>query len=349
MLLVVVGHNQILMGQSLSLVKFIYLFHMPLFFFISGITLKPDQGLTYYFTRAINVIAVYFVFSFLVLPFVLMKNPDDGVINIVLGILYGTGHTIEVAPLWFIPCLFFSIVLVGLALVISNHFNNTDRESNRSPIFFLALLFIGVGVFLINSIHYYLIDNLAWGSLKNSGMIWSIDIAIIGAGFILLGMYAKVFVDKYKITEIKSIYLIVSIVCAIFVMLGLFSFGVDVDLNFRKIAHYPLAMLCMILGIFFSILFSIFLDKYTYLSTILSSIGKSTLLILLFHNAIQNHLICTIGDSKIYSAVIGIVIAILIPIVLDKFVVNKYELFRKIVYPKLSINLASKIMVGKRF
>ena len=102
--LVVLGHNTVFSLNLVDAKQAIYLFHMPLFFFLSGLTFKLDMPLAQMIYRRWRTLLVpYFAVAFAsLLPGVLA----DGVGSVslgMLGILYGTGHTLRFTALWFLP------------------------------------------------------------------------------------------------------------------------------------------------------------------------------------------------------------------------------------------------------
>lgn len=117
-MLVVFGHT---LGISQGVELYIYSFHMPLFFFISGLSLTPTRlsqawpdAVRHYGRR---LLLPYILFSLLTyLPWVLVTRHHgaDAALSIeawrpLIGTLYGVGidgwlqHN---AMLWFFPCLF---------------------------------------------------------------------------------------------------------------------------------------------------------------------------------------------------------------------------------------------------
>ena len=116
--LVVLGHT---LGISEGVEKYIFSFHMPLFFFISGLVLTPTR-LSQPFVEAMRhygrrLLLPYLLFSLLTyLPWVLVTRHygADAALGVeawrpVIGTFYGIGvdgwlqHN---AMLWFFPCLF---------------------------------------------------------------------------------------------------------------------------------------------------------------------------------------------------------------------------------------------------
>ena len=95
----------------------IYSFHMPLFFFISGLVFKPTLGksmLSVTFKYIKQLIIPYYLFAILtyVFAFVSQTAGDlslSGIAYQVFGVLYGNGNNGMLGynvVLWFLPCLF---------------------------------------------------------------------------------------------------------------------------------------------------------------------------------------------------------------------------------------------------
>lgn len=96
--------------------KFIYVWLIPLFFFLSGIFSKQYPGiLTFFKKRNFQILIPYLTFNIVTYFFWLLIGRyygDDA--NTVtpfwkplLGMIYGSGHSlVHCVPLWFLPCFF---------------------------------------------------------------------------------------------------------------------------------------------------------------------------------------------------------------------------------------------------
>ncbi len=128
--LVVLGHT---LGISEGVEKYIFSFHMPLFFFISGLVLTPTR-LSQPFVEAMRhygrrLLLPYLLFSLLTfLPWVLVTRHlgADAALGVeawrpVIGTFYGIGvdgwlqHN---AMLWFFPCLFVTHLVFRVAYAL---------------------------------------------------------------------------------------------------------------------------------------------------------------------------------------------------------------------------------------
>ena len=99
----------------------IYAFHMPLFFFLSGIVFKPIMTKPFSFIIKKNVkqlLIPYFIFAILTYFFAIASHTTGtsnlgGVIWQLFGMVYGNGNNGMLGynvVLWFLPCLFITKV-----------------------------------------------------------------------------------------------------------------------------------------------------------------------------------------------------------------------------------------------
>lgn len=131
--LVVLGHHKI----NSNVILWIFSFHMPLFFFISGILFDPSKYPVFndFLAKKIRTLIVpYFffaVFSYLFWLVIVRSLSIHGEslsmdpIKPFIGIFYGIGVNGWAIPLdtalWFLPCLFITEILMWL---INSYFKN---------------------------------------------------------------------------------------------------------------------------------------------------------------------------------------------------------------------------------
>jgi len=175
-LLVMAGHMESINPSLLR--DYIYSFHVPLFFFISGFLFQPEkyQSPREFITRKLSTLILpYFFFSFLAygllifvenflsgIPLTLSKLFDD-----LFGLVHANGYDLNFSfnqPLWFLPCLFLVeiefyfiaflkrriqpaviIVLFVLGIVLGQRFEHLPWTLAGS---LTALLFYYLGFFL---------------------------------------------------------------------------------------------------------------------------------------------------------------------------------------------------------
>ena len=171
LLLVVFGHTNNTEADIEIVGKYIYSFHMPLFFFISGLTFYPERykGPKEFITRKIfTLIVPYFFFSFLGFGLLMTTNYHDFSLasfsNALFRIAFADTDLLNFGydgPLWFLPCLFlvemeFYFIsflkkgtqigviglLVALGFILGHQFRYIPWTAEGS---FVALLFYGFG------------------------------------------------------------------------------------------------------------------------------------------------------------------------------------------------------------
>lgn len=115
MFLVYIGHLGPAAGRIYS---FVYLFHVPLFFFISGLFYRQGAKLTETITSSfIKLIKPYFYYSMLSLvTYTLFLQKDVSALPaLLLQLIEAKRNGIEYAPqMWFLPCLFFVIIFFAI-------------------------------------------------------------------------------------------------------------------------------------------------------------------------------------------------------------------------------------------
>lgn len=187
MFLIVYGH--ILRGGRVT--TWIYTFHVPLFFFLSGITFHGNETNFGYFIRkkAKCLLVPFFVWSLIstavyivlarVIPsqMVLETNVADTARSILMGYCEAN------SPLWFLPCLFIvELLLWGIAKV----------ESRNGKVVYLGVVAVS------------LIVCAAWPIFKEKEIFWNIHNAFILLPFAISGYLFGKYIEKTNVS-IKNI------------------------------------------------------------------------------------------------------------------------------------------------
>ena len=151
--------------------RLIYSFHMPLFFFLAGLSIRPKALKTFhgwkYFIKKnlLALIVPYLIFAFIYAPFSFENVP-----KFLYGSWQALGNTGTLTSLWYLTSFFiariYSQILVDLVDVATG-------ESNKIILGLLALPMFAVG-FLLPRI--------------DGGYPWCLDISFVATGFILLGI-----------------------------------------------------------------------------------------------------------------------------------------------------------------
>jgi len=299
-ILVVWGH----MAQACPIKEEIYLFHMPLFFIISGYFFRYDNIKIFSFVIKkfkSYIIPYIFFFIFAESSFILLyyftERSDQ--IFIYLGMLikpYGV-----VRPLWFFISIFWTHCIYYIICIYSN------KEKQKLAI---SVICLGIAYILYKvDIHIPLF----------------IDSALSMVLFLHMGRA----INKYHILELqgKKLFSIV-IVGAIFFCIAIIS-KLDIDIMINHLGHNPiLFFLAAISGSVIILILSKYINKIEYVSSVFAYIGRSSLIIFSLHMLCFELARCLLKFPIIENAtywdgikttLFGIVCSIIIAIPLKKF------------------------------
>lgn len=118
-ILVLIGHI-----FHRGMIDFIYLFHMPLFFFLSGFTMSPQNGLHFLSKKIKSLIVPYFSFLLLITTINVIDSIISGslslkdIIKPYTSSLYG-GAILrgDFGAYWFITVLFLSLLILNWMII----------------------------------------------------------------------------------------------------------------------------------------------------------------------------------------------------------------------------------------
>ena len=121
-----------------KLYLFVFSFHVPLFFFISGIVFKGSRTKNDLLLNTkktfLSIIVPYIAFSLIGVTFLVIKNqiPAEEVSKMLRECFRGIRNNVPLGSLWFLPCLFVVIIYHSVLEVIFKR---------KLVIFLLAFMF----------------------------------------------------------------------------------------------------------------------------------------------------------------------------------------------------------------
>lgn len=262
-ILMIIGHSY---GRNTTLGKFIFSFHMPLFFLISGYFFKPKDP-KYLFTKNVYRLLVPYISTCILMTLLaLFKNILSGnntsivIKDWIIASMYGMGSSLKqtiipnvkpIGAIWFLLALFLSECF----------FNSILKLKKYMPLYLPVALSAYIGI-------------------STSKYIWlplSVQAALVSVVFLYVGYISKEH-DILKYTPSKSIIIIMGltwVICIKFSSISMVS-------NYYKTGL--LDMIGGICGTYYFVYISKFISKYTkYIKSALTFIGKETLVILCFH------------------------------------------------------------------
>lgn len=256
--LVVLAHTPI----ESEITNWIYVFHMPLFFFLSGFIFDFQRypSLSGFIRRRFRQLLIpYFLINlltYLLWLFVFRHYGADSDIEIawyqpLIGFMLGNGNQmIHNVPLWFLLCLFIVEVVFYFAF----------QKSNLKKVFLGTALFAVIG-YLNYTINPYLLP-------------FSLGSAFVGLSFYGIGYICA----HTHLLKTQIIWCILSFI--ITVVIAYYNGRINMHINYY--GHYLLFLIGALTGIYMVICFSNYFVSFGNTSLV-SFIGKNTLLICGFH------------------------------------------------------------------
>lgn len=231
-ILVIIGHS-ICPAYAKG---WLYTFHMPLFFFLSGITFNYNKYKDFKLllrARVKTLIVPYVILSAIYFMYkmvqVIILKSDFNLIKEFIGIFIQIRTTQYDAGLWFIPCIFISEILLLLILKISK-----DKTKVYLP---LALL--------------TLVSGYLYCTIIDVKLPWGIDAALIAVSFMVLGYALK---DKTR--YMNKLYILFLIPNIIIGYLNVRRCGVIIDMWSNKYGSLLLFATSALCGIIFTVVIS---------------------------------------------------------------------------------------------
>lgn len=331
-ILVVLGHNWIITHDHGELFRIVFSFHLPLFFFLSGVVLHPDvEFKTFLVSRADALLKPFFV---VLVVWGLARIALSGIDarSYLLGMLYGTGNTIEWVPLWYLPHLFLAMLLALLILHISIR---VGKERRIVVLNLLLLLAAGISVihlFARMDVAQFVQLNRVVGNKNNNfpGLPWSLDLIGISAAFILFG-----YVWQKQVMQFQFHPWLFTVALAGFTALHFF-FDETIDLNMRLYGNWWISTLQALLGTYLTLSISCLLQRYGKLGKVVAYLGMNSLFIMIFHSWIESKIFTLLSRWSAHAylnACLALLAGILLPLVLLG-VVRKYKIFSDLLLPK---------------
>ena len=316
-MLVVLGHTlaeanyHVQNSTVLFFGQLIYSFHMPLFFFLSGMFFKPDVRFLDLVKRRFDSLLKPYLFTIFLIYFVAVfydKNLglSTAVVRIIKA-LYGNSYYLELywSQIWFLPALF-AITLFAFG------FYAIFKRLPAWMMFIGLLLTLVVGILTVS---WFMPLKLAlFGyNLELSGLPFSLDLVLICGFFFLLGreVYARVPMEVFS-----PIWVLIG---SAVILAGLnLIFPVILNLNTREYDSPLINTIEALVGIVFVLSLSQWIEKWGgWASKALQYYGRITLIVLIFHSAVQFHVgrkLADIMGGSIYGYLIAFPFAVLIPV-----------------------------------
>lgn len=300
-MLVVVGHNYIVIRDMASLHDWIYSFHMPLFMMLSGVFFSPASlSFNSIQHKAQSLLKPYFAASLISAAIAAFRQPSvEGAFasfgKVLLGSVIATPATIEWVPLWFLPHLF--VVQIAATLLYA---------ATRNNIAITAIALMGV--------------TLGQKLFDDEGLPWGLDLTAVTCGYFLLG---HLIFPKLRLTLSRpNACLAWSVVLGLAWGTTVLFFTPRLDLHMR-IYSGTNAFIVAAIGCAFSMGLCATIQRWQRLAAYTGQIGKYSLYILIFHGWIQGKITGTLAsrlDTTWAPVFMGAAGSILVSIIIGKII-----------------------------
>jgi fucose 4-O-acetylase-like acetyltransferase len=320
-ILVVMGHNDFALVSPFAH-KLIYSFHMPMFFFMSGMFFKPDLPFAAFLWQRFHRLLKPFGVMLLLIYFASLSFSKVSLVMAsrrLLKALYGSGQYLDWVQLWFLPHLF----VVSLFAYI---FIRTPRYSWLFKARWVLLIIVYVfGVLSIGTFSPF--EFVVFGKAFNLyGLPFSLDIVLVSSFFFLLA---------YELNQQRYTFLVdnpwVLFIAGALLIFLVWYFPYKIDFNIRQFDSLPINTLEALLGILFILALSRQLERISALSSLLSYVGQASLIILIFQVPIQDYWgqkLFAVTNNLAFSYWVSFLAGVIGPIVINALFIRPNAIVR---------------------
>jgi fucose 4-O-acetylase-like acetyltransferase len=254
--------------------KYLYLFHMPLFFFISGYLYKPvSDNKKYFQKKSLQLIVPYISFLLAIAFLKFLTSLDeqsfyeslvDFVKNLLKGI-YGGKLLIEwFGVFWFITCLYLTQQL----------YNILYQRFGKDRLRFLILIILFYVLAYLNSMFF-----------KNIVFPWSVNVVALAIAFYYSGhIYSSIIVKNKFLFLIPILCILISLVLNKYIGINL-DFTMKNEIYGTPVISFAVAISSIV--ILQKIANIISMKNLSFLGIVLIQLGKASLVIMFLHQPIQ--------------------------------------------------------------
>ena len=321
-ILVVMGHNDFALISPFAH-KLIYSFHMPMFFFMSGMFFKPDLPFWNFLQNRFRKLLKPFLFMILFIYFTSISFSKVSILEAsrrLLKATYGNGHYLDWVQLWFLPHLF---VVSLFAYLFVHAIRQTRLFQLRWAI--LTITYV-VGVFSITLFSPFEF-NLLGKDFIVYGLPFSLDLVLV-SGFFFLVAY-ELNRTRYASLLESPLTLFMSGLTLIFLV---WYFPSKIDFNIRQFDSLPINTVEALLGILFILAISKQIERIGGLSSVFRYIGQASLIILIFQVPIQDYWgqkLLAITNNLAFSYWISFLVGVIGPIVINALFIRPNPILRE--------------------
>ncbi|MBO4408833.1 MAG: acyltransferase family protein [Clostridiales bacterium] len=268
MILVIVGHTMSVLTplQFYSRLT-IYSFHMPLFFILSGLTLKPasdDKAFGKNIKRSFKHLMIPFLILFVIntIPYCLEYYQDLDLYDLICIRLFTLIFASPCRPVFFgLPCLsvgiiwFLSVLFLSRALI-----DLINLKLGKKALVIISVISLFAG--------YYL-------STFSFSLFFALDIVMTVFPLVVFGYFIR---DWFSTIGNRWYYLIGFLFIWLLSVYLVYHFtGTHLEIGARRFPLFPVSYIAAVSGSLFVFILSIFICRFKYVSLPLCLVGKYSL------------------------------------------------------------------------
>lgn len=314
-LVIVLAHND-LAAYHPTLHKFIYAFHIPLFFFLSGMFFRPERTFGDTLRRRFNTLLKPYLFAIFLIylgeaAFSIMTFPV--ILGRIVKSMYATGHYIDWVQLWFIPHLFAVSLFAWIAWRV---LGRVKRDWLRWLLLF-AILTVGV----LTMPYFWPFTAPVIGG-EYYGLPFSLDLVLASGFFFLVGYE----VNQRPLEKFFASSLVLAGTFGLLLTMILLL-PPELDFNTRTYPSLWINTAEALLGIGMILSLARNLEKWSVrLTNIFSYFGRISMVILIFHVPIQETLFgkfVRLGIPNDASIALAFLSGVLIPALIYELAIHR--------------------------
>lgn len=318
-LLVILGHNSVKAAVP-GMEKFIFSFHMPFFFLLSGMLFKPDYPLLVLFKRRFATLIRPFLAAIFLLYFVYLFYAEMTLMTILRRVVrsfYASGNYLEWAQLWFLPHLF---LLNLFAAVLFLAFYGRIKWLWLRLVFLAGMLAAGITIL---PVLYMKEVSLFGATLALDGLPASLDLLLITAAYFLFGYEARRVISERFFGSRWTLLLSGTILVVLNVL-----FPYRLDFFFRTYDSFLINTLEALAGSAFILSLSSWIaSRPGRLLALLTYFGQITIVLLIFHQPAQRitfERVLSLSHNPLLAGLIAFLASVGVPVLVHQLVLKDH-------------------------
>lgn len=322
-LVIVFAHSWFVATSPDLLYPILASFILPLFFFLSGVLFKPEQPFVEMAVRKADGLLKPFFFTMLVYVIVRSVLRGQPLLPDIGGVLYASVDTIPWQAMWFLPHFWVAILFSWVMLRLIQRLKLPLWAS-----FILMGLQLLLGIWIL-PLFWQLPVTIGGQAYVLPGLPFSLDITLISSMYFIVGYLLR---DWLRTHAGSWLTLLIAVVLFAVVFIPTWD---TMDLAQRRYDSWLWTSLLAVIGVYACWALAQVMMVSTWLTRVMTYVGQSTLILLIFHGEIQHKtvdLLERLGLHAFVAACLGLVVAVVVPLLIGE-VIKRVAFLRFFYFP----------------